>query len=251
MAKWPTHETEVAEPVVAWLQAAGWDVYQEVKAGDGRSCDIVATRGPLLWVVEAKVRLNAEVVEQARWWRQYAHYASVAVPYRSWPGNAVINLAVGTWGIGVFGVHNPTVLYRPAATDEDRAKLVTNCVKPSLNRQGLAKFLRLALCEEQRTYLAAGSPCGGGWSPYKATCRALERVVIDHPGCTLREAIVGAKGPDGAQLWPGITHHYSTDSTANSSLKHWLEAGKVPGVRLARDGQSLRLYPQVEQMVGP
>lgn len=243
MTKWPTHETEVAAPVVAWLQAAGWDVYQEVKAGDGRSCDIVATCGSLLWVVEAKVRLSTEVVEQARWWRQYAHYASVAVPYRSWPGNAVINLAVGTWGIGVFGVHNTSVLYRP--TDEGRAKLVTNCVNPPLNRRGMATYLRKALCEEQRTYLAAGSPCGGGWSPYKATCDKLRKIVADHPGCTLREAIVGRKPTlDGDIGFPGITHHYHTDSTAIGSLKTWIQAGKVPGVRLERDGRVLRLYPQ-------
>jgi hypothetical protein len=41
----------------------------------------------------------------------------------------------------------------------------------------------------------------------------------------------------------GIKHHYSTDATAIGALKKWIEVGKVPGVRLERDGRALRLYP--------
>jgi Holliday junction resolvase-like predicted endonuclease len=248
VTKWPTAETDVAAPAVAWLRAAGWDVYQEVRKDKGeKSCDIIAARGASLWAVEVKVHLNADVIEQARWWRTYAHYASVAVPYKKHQQiNAVLALALRTWGIGVLGVHNPNVvLYQPSEVDKERADLVTHVVKPPLNRGALAKYLRLSLTEEQKTYLPAGSPCGSGWSPYKATCAKLREIVQKNPGCTLREAITGRAptlfDPVGIV---GIKHHYGSDNTAISSLAKWIEDGKVPGIRMERDGRALKLYPQ-------
>jgi hypothetical protein len=235
-------EVDVAAPVVAWLCAGGWDVYQEVRNGKGgeRSCDIVATRGPLVWVVEAKVRLNVEVLEQAQWWRQYAHYASVAVPYHYLHLGPAFNHIVRAWGLGVIGVRPPEALYGGSAID----KLVDNThYPPRLHRQGCAVHLRRWLCEEQKTFLAAGSPCGGGWTPFKETCRNLAQVVRAHPGCTLREAI-GGRVPTLTDIgFAGIKHHYRTEATAISSLRTWIQEGKVPGVRLVPEGRALRLYP--------
>lgn len=236
-------EVDVAAPVVAWLRAGGWDVYQEVRNGKGgeRSCDIVATRGPLVWVVEAKVRLNVEVLEQAQWWRQYAHYASVAVPhaYLMPMGQAYIHL-VRAWGLGVFGVRPKEALYGVPMVD----KLVDHLqFSPALNRKAMAPRLRGWLCEEQKTYLAAGSPCGGGWTPFKDTCRALAQVVRAHPGCTLKEAIGGRATTLLDAGFAGIKHHYRTEATAVSSLRTWIQEGKVPGVRLEQEGRALRLHP--------
>jgi hypothetical protein len=238
-------EVDVAAPVVAWLRAGGWDVYQEVRNGKGgeRSCDIVATRGPLVWVVEAKVRLNVEVLEQAHWWRQYAHYASVAVPSDACRGMgpAYAHL-VGAWGLGVFRVRPKEFLYGNPAID----KLVDHDHQPHLNRRALAGRLRGWLHEEQKTFLAAGSPCGGGWTAFKDTCRNLKEVVQAHPGCTLKEAI-GGRAPtllDGG--FAGIRYHYRTEATAISSLRAWIGEGKVPGVRLVPEERALRLYPADE-----
>lgn len=242
-------EVDVAAPVVAWLRAGGWDVYQEVRNGKGgeRSCDLVATRGPLVWAVEAKVRLCVEVLEQAHWWLQYAHYASVAVPYHylSALGPAFGHL-VRAWGLGIFGVRPMEALCGGTAID----KLVDNMhYPPRLHRRGLAVHLRRWLCEEQKTFLAAGSPCGGGWTPFKDTCRNLAQFVREHPGCTLKEAIGGRPAvlgegdtPHCHPAAPGIRHHYRTEATAISSLRTWIQEGKVSGVRLVLEGRALRLY---------
>jgi hypothetical protein len=42
----------------------------------------------------------------------------------------------------------------------------------------------------------------------------------------------------------GIKHHYGSDNTAISSLAKWIEDGKVPGIRMEREGRALKLYPQ-------
>jgi hypothetical protein len=71
-------ETDIARPVVAWLQAQGWTVYQEVQH-QGCVADIVAVRGPLLWVIECKAQLGLAVLGQALGWQGHAHAISVAV----------------------------------------------------------------------------------------------------------------------------------------------------------------------------
>lgn len=244
-AKWPTSEVEVAAPVVAWLRAGGWDVYQEVRLG--ASCDIVATRGRLIWAVEVKTAFGIAVVEQAKGWVEHAHYVSVAVPHRnarlSAHPQSVLGLALHTWGIGVLGVRPVSYLY---AEDADPAspQLVQHVLAPPLHRK-VDNRLRAVLCEEQKTYLAAGSPFGSGWSPYKATIQNLRSLVKKHPGLNLREAIKGrAPTLDDPVGIVGIAHHYGTDATAISSLRHWIDAGKVPGVRIKYENKAIPLYPE-------
>ena len=70
-------EVDLAARVVTWLEADAWDVYQEV---DG--ADIVAVRGPVLWVVECKVILGFPVLDQAMRRRAEAHCVWVATPPR-------------------------------------------------------------------------------------------------------------------------------------------------------------------------
>ncbi len=76
---WPATEVELARPVVAWLGDLGWEVFQEVSAG-GSVADIVARRGPVLWVVEVKRSLGLSLLGQAHAWKRRAHRVSVAVP---------------------------------------------------------------------------------------------------------------------------------------------------------------------------
>lgn len=235
------YETEVAAPIVAWLRAGGWDVYQEVRAY-GSQADIVAVQNKIVWCVETKTRTSADVLEQAAGWAAWANYISIGVPF---DGYHFVRRAfmpfVDEHGIGILKVRLGEAAW---ATDtRNPGYLVEHVLKPRLHRKSFAKKLLQHLYDEQRDYCQAGSMSGGAWSPYKATCEYLSAVVEQHPGCTLREAICGPKGPDGATLWPGVRHHYRSDSTAISSLRQWIERGKVPRVRLERDGRILRLYP--------
>jgi hypothetical protein len=238
--KWPTSEVQVAAPVVAWLRAGGWDVYQEVRAGKNttKACDIIATRDRLVWAIECKTRLSEAVILQAYWWSRFAHYASVAVP--PYAHSIITSYWLRGHGMGVLVVKDPTDHATVYTAPEHQ---VDHELQPQLNRTALANLLRGWLHEEQKTYHAAGSPCGGGWSPYKATVSALVEQVVKHPGLKLKEAITGrAPTLDDPVGIVGIAHHYGTDATAVSSLRHWLDVGKVPGVRVQYDGPVARLY---------
>ena len=74
-------EVAIGRVVVSWLEAEGWDVWQEVGVSSGGGvCDIVAKRGPAIHAVECKSVANLDVLEQASWWVGRAHFVSVAVP---------------------------------------------------------------------------------------------------------------------------------------------------------------------------
>jgi hypothetical protein len=48
-------EAEIAECVVVWLRALGWETYHEVPFY-GRYADIVATKDSQVWIIEAKTK---------------------------------------------------------------------------------------------------------------------------------------------------------------------------------------------------
>ena len=76
-------EQELAEPIVAWLQQEGWDVYQEVELYvGGPIVDIVAKQNDVLWAIECKLSMTATLCGQAYRLRGLSrfHLVSVAVP---------------------------------------------------------------------------------------------------------------------------------------------------------------------------
>lgn len=71
-------------------------------------------------------------------------------------------------------------------------------------------------------------------NPEAPSREQLERVVRAEPGLTLKQAI------------DKITHHYSSDRAAASSLVHWIVGGKIAGVSVRRSHVThgrLELFP--------
>lgn len=215
-------ETEVAAVVVAWLTSEGWDVYQEV---DG--IDVVATSGPLVCAIEVKVRMSWEVCEQAVMRRNHAHLVWVAVGAKRVKRNYYSRVpwyakrALERDGIGIMSVRM------------DRGD-VTMVQAPALNRAATdgARELRSRLRPQHKTHCAAGSPSGGGWTPFKDTCHQLLKLVdaLEYPedGIPVKDAI------------GRIDHHYrGGNSAARSALVRHAERGVVPGVAIKRDGRRL------------
>jgi hypothetical protein len=216
-------ETELAAAVVAYLRDLGWDVHQEV-GGPGPRADIVAVKGPLLYVIETKMTLGLSVLGQARNWLGYANRVSVATPqpsrYRNRTERYTARAVLQDWGIGLLEVS-----CRYSGETEVREELA-----PKLWRQTPTKcWLRDRLCDETRTYAAAGNNEGKFWSPFKATIAEIHRALKETPGLTTR------------QLVDRIKHHYHNDSLARSALPAWLRYGKIPGVR-GGDEHPMRWY---------
>lgn len=229
-AKWPATEADLAVPVVEWLTEQGWDVYQEVQTATGPIADIVATQGQLVWVVECKKAFGLAVLEQAEHWLPYAHYVSVAYPHVPSPRRGTLPLRVADWlGIGTLGVQK---------FGDFGGALSDFCFEsrpPLLRREPPCLYLlRRQLNEAQRAYAPAGNAEGRFWSPFRATCDAVRAYVQQHPGAAMKEVV------------DSVRHHYRTDSTARSCLVKWAEEGKIRGVRLEREGRSVRLYAEVQ-----
>ena len=201
-------ERELAAKVVAWLVDSHWTVYQEVSCG---SCvaDIVATQGPLLWVIECKKALSLAVMEQAHRWRGCGHLISVATPRasRRASGRAFAEWALEQAGIGTISV----------AGDFTREETKSRFDR----RPSRLDWMRSSLREQQKTYAPAGSAHGGHWTPFKETCDSLRRK-LQAEGAPMRLK----------DLIASVRTHYQSPSTARACLRHWIEQGKVGGVRI-------------------
>lgn len=203
-------EQDMAARVVAWLQEQHWDVYQEVVVRGPRA-DIVAVQGRIVWVIECKAAMGLRLLEQAWSWRGVAHYVSAAIPSRS--GSRFGDKIMRDYGIGLLSVGDS----------------VSETVPPLLWRRADVDTIRTRLREEHKTYAAAGNASSSYYSPWKATCDEVRAFVARTPGCSLKDLV------------DGIRHHYRTAANARTSLRTWIDEGKISGVRLVRDGRHLTL----------
>ena len=164
-------ETELAEPVVTWLQSQNWNIYQEVQFSyAGGVADIVAERQGVLWIIETKVAMTIDVLNQASAWG--AHYRSVAVPMARSNSKRDYRVARDYYGVGVLEVSG---------------NRVEETLKPPLflRHHKTAKRLIGQLTELHKVYAKAGSQSGNHLTPYKDTMMAIRRYVSKRPGCTV------------------------------------------------------------------
>lgn len=214
-------ETDLAEKVIEYLRQNQWKVYQEVNLWrSGNRADIVATQGPLLWVIETKLTLSLALIYQALQWQKKAHFVSIAVPAPRRYFNAAGDYFCRKEGIGVLAV------------DSFRTGPAYERLKPVLFRKAHVEHIKSHLCEQQKTFAKAGNADGKYWTPYQETCRLINEAVRSNPGITLKD-LIGS-----------IKHHYISGASATSSISHWARAGKIKGIRCDKDGRFLRFYPE-------
>lgn len=205
-------ESQLVEAARDWLRADGWDCYFEVAPwGSGAArADIVATRGPLLAVVECKLTLSIGLLEQCRGWNRFAHITWAAVPWcdpSSLQEDVCELVGCGLVGFGRF----------------ERGGSVLRV--PTLRRRVDHARIRRHLGEAQ----AATQPGSSSFStPFTATCTRLRTIVREQGGrIAVKEAI------------SKLDHHYSSPACARSSLISRAEAGVVDGVRVVREGKAV------------
>lgn len=212
-------EIELAARVIEHVREQGFDVYQEVSAGGGcAACDIVAKRGPLLWAIECKEKMGEAVLTQAAGWVGQAHLVSVATMPSPRGFSPVFHYFLKGNGVGWLEVRSGQVNDRIEASIHRRIRT---------DKGSLSTLLR----EEHKTYLAAGTAAAGRWTPFRDTCYRVAEAVRLSPGITLKELVA-----------PGA-YHYANRASATSGIAHWIGEGKIPGVRLEREGKKFRLYP--------
>lgn len=234
-------EQSLGVPIKAWFEAHGWTVYQEVEHGPGIA-DIVATLGPLLAVVEIKTSLSFDVIAQGHRWLNCAHWSWVAVPAEKGrndnpsDGRHLAYNVCKSYGIGVLRVRplNTTELhyeasgglsYRPGLPWCFESNRVAIAAPAAIQRRADVDAFRAKLKPEHQTFAPAGMQSGKRWTPFTATCERLRRFLVEQGGSATIAAAIKQ-----------IDHHYSSNSSARSSLAHWIEKGSVDGIQLDLSG---------------
>lgn len=197
-----TMEADVGDAARRYFADLGFATFAEVRTGRGdRRFDLVATRSALVVVVECKLRLSWDLIEQGVEARPWAHRVFLAVPEaRSLRYDGVRDTLAAT-GLGLLVAHR----------DGGDPYMRESRAAAWRRRPPHAASLRATLCAEMNEGTVPGQNGGGYWTPFRATMRAVERVLRD-AGSELptRELLARVVAKDG--------HHYGSDSTARSCL---------------------------------
>lgn len=170
-------ETELAAPVVAWLNEQNWTVYQEVQFGPMSSiADIVAVRHGILWIIECKVAYGLAVLTQASGWA--AHYRSVAIPFAREKRD--YQVARDYYRVGVLEV----TAWEPCIRESVPAPLFLR-QNDKWARDRVRRYFPL-LTETHKTFAQAGSNRHDHLTPYKQTMMDVRKVIEKNPGCTVK-----------------------------------------------------------------
>lgn len=213
-------EADLASCIVRYFTDQHWEVYQEVQIGPLMPrADIVIAQGKTVGIIECKQALGLPVMEQAFYWRGYAHFVWVATWYSSRPARLADRI-LKDHGIGHLEMRTGSFEHNDPG----------EAVAPTLlRRPPNLELLTQKLVPQQKTMVTAGGNRGGHWTPFKSTCYEIERIAKGNPGITLKEALNSFK------------HHYSSTRSAMCSLPEWIAKGKVPGVQLDKIDGKLRL----------
>ena len=216
----PERESDLAAVVVAYLEAMGGDVYQEVACAGGVA-DIVAKIRRELWIVETKTSLSLALLCQAMERRRAATRVFVAAPYSRNVGD--VGRICEELGIGLLVVN---------AGEDWGSRYGNPHVQERVESRRWNTRPTLVLAPEHKTHAKAGTAEGGRWTPFRNTAEQLVRLVRDQPGITLKAAI------------DLIKHHYASSQSARGTLAARIEEGLIPGVRLDRSTKgAMRLQP--------
>jgi len=181
-------ETEVAEKVIEYMAADGWEIFKEVYEpyNPYRRIDIVCKKGNILWAIECKSNINFKVLWQARRSNTYCHFSSVAVPKikdTDILGYVKNHCELNKFGLFLIEQYSVSVSVWP--------KLYRNCIADHM-------FPHLHQVYKS-VEIKAGSK-DSFWSPYKQTIMNVVKILKEHKKLTKDELFDKL---DGKYHWTG------------------------------------------------
>lgn len=217
-------EAEIAACVEAWLKWLHWDVYPEVQLKNhSKRPDFVATKGPLVQVVECKKALGLPVLEQAMSWFYSYHNEHAGVPH-------LINVAckkssarrdfplmlMRQWGVGLIEVTKTASRYIGNGDTRERhygahyslSVLIEPRFVPGSRRLG--KVLREQLNPDMRVAVAGTTGTGQFMTDWKRTMTRVETLMADGEYRTVSQIV------DWLNLNGG--YHWASRSSAVSGI---------------------------------
>lgn len=224
MKKTKISEQELAARTIAVLNAYGWECYQEVQPRfTDRTLDILAVQRPLFIAIECKLRVNFELLLQARGWLPYAHYVYAVVPgWVTASDNAKIFKTCGVRLLGLDEIESRQPMsYGPV-----------DCWVP-MNRRAKVKVWEPFRIEYQ-AYTDGYAGCAGApkLTRYRCTIIDLTEMVRSCPGIRVKTLV------------EKIPTHWASPKAAAGRIIELAAQGVLSEFHLARDDEGeWRAFP--------
>ncbi len=209
-------EVDLARVVTEWLEGQGFEISPEVQIEEGGPvADIVAVRGPVIWVIETKLKYGVGVLEQALYWRPQCSRVSIAVPRPAAPHRRTLveRLDLGMIYVDEGGADQ--VIWRPTR------KIPHGATLPSL------------LTGVHQQWGADAGSSNGHMTKFQVTARKVVQFVREAEEPVTVQEIVS-----------GIDHHYFSDEVAVKALAGFIRKGVIRGVRRTGQGKWMKVYAE-------
>jgi len=197
-------EADLAKVVISWLEAHGWDVFQEVQPDAcGPIADIVGVQSGISWVIETKRAFGKKLLSQAATWQLAAHHVSVAVP---WPRRALTKAYMDRLkkfeetGVGVLQVH-------PRGT-------VSETLAPQVLGDPAKKTLAAVLSKAHKQFAQAGHTGSKQLTPCQATMALVRRILVKNGRMSMNALMDEIDG----------RHHCASENSAKARIRHEFES---------------------------
>lgn len=171
-------ESDLFEPIKAWLELSGHEVFSEVSLngyGGSRRADIVAIHGKVVTVIELKTSLSLDLIEQAFGWKRHAHRIFVGVPKPKRCLNEFACRLLRNEGIGILTVDMDIDGADRFGHWRDDAWTGVECKShnaPKINRR-ISDLLTKVLTDEYKNGPPGGHAGGGYVTNYKLTMQRV------------------------------------------------------------------------------
>lgn len=181
----PKSEAEIAKAVASKLEGEGWSCFSEVRIQEFvrgiKDCpngiaDLVAVRGNLAMIVEAKMSFGLSVLEQAIEWTRVSPLVVVATASAGIGHKDGLKAHLQRYfGLGLYTVSNGYTSYR---------------FSPRLLRHNLANVDAIRACLDDRMKLStAGASTTFRMSPYQDMTWHLRLLLAQHGPMTMKRLI--------------------------------------------------------------
>lgn len=206
-------ESDLMEYVRSDFKKLGYETYAEVpmKGGGSKRCDMYARNetpnseqyGHTI-VFEAKLSFNFKVIEQAYYWKKFAHQCYIVVPtsIKNKSTRVFAREVCKKLGIGVIEVNVKNNKYFVTVKSE-------NILNPKIPK----------LYDEQKKILSSNST-NTYITPFKVTVMKINEYMEDKTQSTIIDLV------------KNINHHYKSPNSACRSIKVNIERNIIPGYNI-------------------
>lgn len=201
-------EKELASYIITYYENLGYEIYKEVyNIHKGNRADIIAIKNDEYIVIETKMSFGLTIIEQAFKWKENSHKTYICLPSTKRNSRYFGYNICSDYGIGIIEV-----------SKSGNVRILKDSFK---NHSPILP----QIYEQQKDQIAGSKPTKDSYiTPFKITVNLFKQYLEDKNELVKLTDVI-----------KDINHHYSSDTSAKTSLMKMIKIGVIEDVELIKE----------------